>query len=153
MPSPLPSLTRACVDEQIHPWLLATASSCVSAPALRCLVPLCSMPQCCMSLLAPVCPAWESCPGISVPRCVCGECRGSTYGTQGPRPAQYSTHALCLVHSRGCDSLKGFPHMISPGCLAVLVPGLGAQCVLKPHLPDPLWQLVACSRVGRPSSA
>lgn len=38
--------------------------------------------------------------------------------------------------------------MISPGCLAVLVPELGAQCVLKPHVPDPLWQLVACSRAG-----
>lgn len=38
--------------------------------------------------------------------------------------------------------------MVSPGCLAVLVPGLGALCVLKPHLPDPLWQLVPCSRVG-----
>lgn len=61
-------------------------------------------------------------------------------------PVRYP--CLCLVHSRGCDSLKGFPHVISPGCLAVLVPGLGAQCVLKPHLPDPLRQLVACSRAG-----
>lgn len=35
-----------------------------------------------------------------------------------------------------------------PRLPSLSVPGLGAWCVLKPHLPDPVWQLVGCSRVG-----
>lgn len=110
------------MDEVTCPWLLAAASSSVSAPALPCLVPLCSMPQCCVSLVVPVYPGGGE--GV-LPRCLCSGVAVENVGAANvwylkaqSCPVQYT----CLMPSTewGCDSLKCLYHVISPGCLAFL---------------------------------